>query len=613
MTEDSIEKNNENIYGEAGQTSAQQGETENPAERQSSGYVPAPEYGAYAADSVPADLVFGQGSASSDSVSSDSAYRADLNQTAQSMAVQNMSAQSSAVPSAEQAADTTVVPQSDVSRQDVSSESQQSTAAQSYQDTQTYSAASQYQAAQPTNPAQFVNSAQPGMIQPGMAQPASQPSAQHAQGAQPGIVPPGYPAGGYSADGYPAGGQNPLNGQLPQDAQPAAKQSSNSFSSAFIAAVLTAVLCFGGVYVSISNGWLKVPSSSSMSKLSDSTGGAGSAAVSEGQAVDWAAVAKKVANSVVAITVETSSGSAKGSGAIVDAKGNIVTNNHVVSGGKQIAVALADGRLYSASIVGTDATTDLAVIKLKNAPSDLTPATFADSDKLAVGENVMAVGNPLGYANTVTSGIVSALNRPVTVTDDSSNTVVTNAVQIDAAINPGNSGGPTFNAAGEIIGINSSIATASQSTDSSSSSGSIGIGFAIPANLAKRVSDEIVSSGSVKHVSLGVTVTAVQVEADGVTRIGANVKSVVSGSAAEAAGIKAGDTIVAYDDHAVASNYSLLGFVRAAAYGSTAKITVVRDGNTLDLNVKLDKEETASNQSKTESNSNPYNKLFGGN
>ena len=350
-----------------------------------------------------------------------------------------------------------------------------------------------------------------------------------------------------------------------------------------------------------------------MSKLSDSTGGAGSAAVSEGQAVDWAAVAKKVANSVVAITVGTSSGSAKGSGAIVDAKGNIVTNNHVVSGGKQIAVALADGRLYSASIVGTDATTDLAVIKLENAPSDLTPATFADSDKLAVGENVMAVGNPLGYANTVTSGIVSALNRPVTVTDDSSNTVVTNAVQIDAAINPGNSGGPTFNAAGEIIGINSSIATASQSTDSSSSSGSIGIGFAIPANLAKRVSDEIVSSGSVKHVSLGVTVTAVQVEADGVTRIGANVKSVVSGSAAEAAGIKAGDTIVAYDGHAVASNYSLLGFVRAAAYGSTAKITVVRDGNTLDLNVKLDKEETASNQSKTESNSNPYNKLFGGN
>ncbi len=605
MTEDSIEKNNGNIYGEAGRTSAQQGETENPAERQSSGYVPAPEYGAYAADSVPADLVFGQGSASSDSVSSDSAYRADLNQTAQSMAVQNMSAQSSAVPSAEQAADTTVVPQSDVSRQDVSSESQQSTAAQSYQDTQTYPAASQYQAAQPTNPAQFVNSAQPGMImiQPGMAQPASQPSAQHAQGAQPGIVPPG----------CPAGGQNPLNGQLPQGAQPAAKQSSNSFSSAFIAAVLTAVLCFGGVYVSISNGWLKVPSSSSMSKLSDSTGGAGSAAVSEGQAVDWAAVAKRVANSVVAITVGTSSGSAKGSGAIVDAKGNIVTNNHVVSGGKQIAVALADGRLYSASIVGTDATTDLAVIKLENAPSDLTPATFADSDKLAVGENVMAVGNPLGYANTVTSGIVSALNRPVTVTDDSSNTVVTNAVQIDAAINPGNSGGPTFNAAGEIIGINSSIATASQSTDSSSSSGSIGIGFAIPANLAKRVSDEIVSSGSVKHVSLGVTVTAVQVEADGVTRIGANVKSVVSGSAAEAGGIKAGDTIVAYDDHAVASNYSLLGFVRAAAYGSTAKITVVRDGNTLDLNVKLDKEETASNQSKTESNSNPYNKLFGGN
>ena len=266
---------------------------------------------------------------------------------------------------------------------------------------------------------------------------------------------------------------------------------------------------------------------------------------------------------------------------------------------------LDNGDIYSAKVVGTDSTTDLAVIKLDNPPKDLTPITFANSDSLTPGEPIMAIGNPLGYDGTVTTGIVSALNRPVTVMDEeNNNAIVTNAVQIDAAINPGNSGGPTFNAAGQVIGINSSIASTASSTQTA---GSIGIGFAIPANLVKRVADEIIQNGKVEHVALGVTIQSATVEADGVTRGGAVVKSVVANSPAAKAGVKTGDTIVGFNGLAVNNNYSLLGFVRAAAMGSTAKLTVVRDGHTMELNVTFDQAEAAVNGSNRNENQNNQN------
>ena len=164
----------------------------------------------------------------------------------------------------------------------------------------------------------------------------------------------------------------------------------------------------------------------------------------------------------------------------------------------------------------------------------------------------MAIGNPLGYDDTATTGIVSALNRPVTVTDDDNNAIVTNAVQIDAAINPGNSGGPTFNAAGQVIGINSSIAS---TASSSGTAGSIGIGFAIPSNLVKRVTNEIIDNGSVKHVVLGITIKSSSVEADGVTRGCAQVQAVTDGGPASKAGVKAGDSIVAFNGKAVSLIY----------------------------------------------------------
>ena len=390
------------------------------------------------------------------------------------------------------------------------------------------------------------------------------------------------PAGPGNRNPFGAPGQGFPN--QPNQTPVVTKQKSGMTShvvTAVVAALVSGALCLGVGFTAITNGWVHAPTSSSLSDVKSNTSGSGSAKAKSGTAVDWTAVAKEVSDSVVAIDVATSDGEAKGSGVVISDKGYIATNNHVISGAQQIQVTLASGAVYSAKVVGTDTTTDLAV-------------KFADSDKLAVGENVMAIGNPLGYDDTATTGIVSALNRPVTVTDDDNNAIVTNAVQIDAAINPGNSGGPTFNAAGQVIGINSSIAS---TASSSGTAGSIGIGFAIPSNLVKRVTNEIIDNGSVKHVVLGITIKSSSVEADGVTRGCAQVQAVTDGGPASKAGVKAGDSIVAFNGKAVNNNYSLLGYVRASAMGDKVKLTVVRGGNTMDLEVTLDQEETKTNSS----------------
>ena len=403
------------------------------------------------------------------------------------------------------------------------------------------------------------------------------------------------PAGPGNRNPFGAPGQGFPN--QPNQTPVVTKQKSGMTShvvTAVVAALVSGALCLGVGFTAITNGWVHAPTSSSLSDVKSNTSGSGSAKAKSGTAVDWTAVAKEVSDSVVAIDVATSDGEAKGSGVVISDKGYIATNNHVISGAQQIQVTLASGAVYSAKVVGTDTTTDLAVIKLDNPPSDLKVAEFADSDNLAVGEAVMAIGNPLGYDDTATTGIVSALNRPVTVTDDDNNAIVTNAVQIDAAINPGNSGGPTFNAAGQVIGINSSIAS---TASSSGTAGSIGIGFAIPSNLVKRVANEIIDNGSVKHVVLGITIKSSSVEADGVTRGCAQVQAVTDGGPASKAGVKAGDSIVAFNGKAVNNNYSLLGYVRASAMGDKVKLTVVRGGNTMDLEVTLDQEETKTNSS----------------
>ena len=418
--------------------------------------------------------------------------------------------------------------------------------------------------------------------------------------------------------GFPFGPQGPNGGQdqgmaQPEDGGNASRGGSSAASHiviAVVAALVAAALCLGVGYFALTYGWVSTPTTTSLTNVQSNKSGTGSATAKTGEAADWKTVASEVSGSVVSIQAALSNGTAKGSGAIVSAKGYIVTNNHVISGAQQIQVTLSNGQMYTAQLVGTDTTTDLAVIKLDNPPSDLKAVEFADSDKLAVGEDVMAIGNPLGYDDTATTGIVSALNRPVTVTDDSGSDIVTNAVQIDAAINPGNSGGPTFNAAGQVIGINSSIASTATSSDSA---GSIGIGFAIPSNLVKRVANEIIKDGKVKHVALGVTITTGTVEADGVTRAGAKVtagtsgSAVVSGSPADKAGLKVGDVIVAYDGNAVSSTYSLLGYVRASALNDKVTLTIVRGGKTMDVEVTLDKEESAVNGSGSSNSNNNQN------
>ena len=418
--------------------------------------------------------------------------------------------------------------------------------------------------------------------------------------------------------GFPFGPQGPNGGQdqgmaQPEDGGNASRGGSSAAShivTAVVAALVAAALCLGVGYFALTYGWVSTPTTTSLTNVQSNKSGTGSATAKTGEAADWKTVASEVSGSVVSIQAALSNGTAKGSGAIVSAKGYIVTNNHVISGAQQIQVTLSNGQMYTAQVVGTDTTTDLAVIKLDNPPSDLKAVEFADSDKLAVGEDVMAIGNPLGYDDTATTGIVSALNRPVTVTDDSGSDIVTNAVPIDAAINPGNSGGPTFNAAGQVIGINSSIASTATSSDSA---GSIGIGFAIPSNLVKRVANEIIKDGKVKHVALGVTITTGTVEADGVTRAGAKVtagtsgSAVVSGSPADKAGLKVGDVIVAYDGNAVSSTYSLLGYVRASALNDKVTLTIVRGGKTMDVEVTLDKEESAVNGSGNSNSNNNQN------
>ena len=418
--------------------------------------------------------------------------------------------------------------------------------------------------------------------------------------------------------GFPFGPQGPNGGQdqgmaQPEDGGNASRGGSSAAShivTAVVAALVAAALCLGVGYFALTYGWVSTPTTTSLTNVQSNKSGTGSATAKTGEAADWKTVASEVSGSVVSIQAALSNGTAKGSGAIVSAKGYIVTNNHVISGAQQIKVTLSNGQMYTAQVVGTDTTTDLAVIKLDNPPSDLKAVEFADSDKLAVGEDVMAIGNPLGYDDTATTGIVSALNRPVTVTDDSGSDIVTNAVQIDAAINPGNSGGPTFNAAGQVIGINSSIASTATSSDYA---GSIGIGFAIPSNLVKRVANEIIKDGKVKHVALGVTITTGTVEADGVTRAGAKVtagtsgSAVVSGSPADKAGLKVGDVIVAYDGNAVSSTYSLLGYVRASALNDKVTLTIVRGGKTMDVEVTLDKEESAVNGSGSSNSNNSQN------
>lgn len=313
----------------------------------------------------------------------------------------------------------------------------------------------------------------------------------------------------------------------------------------------------------------------------------------DGTAPDWAATAAAVAPSVVSVKVTSARAEGEGSGVILDAAGHILTNNHVATGagsGATISVTLHDGRSYAATIAGLDAATDLAVLTLQAPPPDLVPIALGDSDALTVGQQVMAVGNPLGLAGTVTTGIVSALDRPVSTGSSESSSraagepVVVNAIQTSAAINPGNSGGALVTGNGQLIGINSSIASLGSA---SGQSGNIGIGFAIPVNEAKAIADQLVTKGVADHAYLGISSADGTVTDGSALRAAATITSVSSGTPAASAGLRVADAVVAVGGKRIDSSLALVAAIRARRVGDAIPVTVVRNGQRSDITVTL--------------------------
>ncbi|MTD14742.1 PDZ domain-containing protein [Nakamurella sp. YIM 132087] len=309
------------------------------------------------------------------------------------------------------------------------------------------------------------------------------------------------------------------------------------------------------------------------------------------------AVANKVLPSVVSILSVSQTESGEGSGIILSSDGLILTNNHVVAGAEELTVRFNDGTTATAKIIGADATDDLAVIKADGV-SGLTVAALGSSDAVEVGQPVVAIGSPLGLSATVTSGIVSALDRPVRTSSSDSQQqqpggqqtttqdTVLNAIQTDAAINPGNSGGPLVNMNGEVIGINSAIASLSSSQ--TSQGGSIGVGFAIPIDQARRIAQEIVDTGKASHAVLGASVSdATAAGTNDLLTTGAEIADVTSGGGAAGAGLQAGDVITKVGDQTVESADALIAAIRAQDPGSQVEITYLRGTTSATATVTL--------------------------
>jgi putative serine protease PepD len=271
---------------------------------------------------------------------------------------------------------------------------------------------------------------------------------------------------------------------------------------------------------------------------------------------------------------QTEQGTATGSGFVVRSDGYIVTNDHVVADGTNITVKIGDGKTQRATVVGTDPSTDLAVLKVNQ--TGLKPLTLGDSDAAEVGDPVDAIGNPFGLDRTLTTGVVSALQREISSPNGFS---IDNVIQTDAAINPGNSGGPLFNAAGQVIGVNSQIETGGSSSGNGES-GNVGIGFAIPSNTVKTVVDQLIASGKVSHAFLGVSSTDA-------SSSGAKIASVNAGGPAASAGLQAGDVVTSLGGKAVANSSALSSLVDEHKPGDTVTVTLTRDGQRKTLQVKL--------------------------
>jgi putative serine protease PepD len=284
---------------------------------------------------------------------------------------------------------------------------------------------------------------------------------------------------------------------------------------------------------------------------------------------------RRAHDGVVEITVTSQQGfggssQAQGSGWVYDTAGHVVTNQHVTDGATSIRVRFANGRTYSATVVGSDASTDLAVLKVDAPRSALHPLTLGDSSGLEVGDGVVAIGSPFGLEETVTTGIVSALHRQMT---SPNNFTIADSIQTDAAINHGNSGGPLLDLRGQVIGVNAQI--------ESDSGGNDGVGFAIPSATVRSVVTQILATGTAKHAYLGVALD------DSASPLGAQIAQVNVGTPAAGAGLREGDVVTAVGDKAISSGDALRAAVEAHSPGDKLDLTIVRNGNTEHVTVKL--------------------------
>ncbi|MFF0221778.1 S1C family serine protease [Streptomyces sp. NPDC004629] len=415
--------------------------------------------------------------------------------------------------------------------------------------------------------------------------PAAYASAGPSGGASaPGPAPDGsWPPPPPAMPSYADGGAGAGSGWGSSWQQPAPKPRNGR--GGLVAAVLAAALVAGGL-----GGGLGY----TLAKNNDDTGSTTVSATDNGSASQVkrspgtiAGVAAKALPSTVTIEAEGASGQGgTGTGFVFDTQGHIVTNNHVVAeavGGGKLTATFPSGKKYDAEVVGHAQGYDVAVIKLKNAPSDLKPLALGNSDKVAVGDETIAIGAPFGLSNTVTTGIISAKNRPVASSDGSASSKASymSALQTDASINPGNSGGPLLDAGGAVIGINSAIQSSSGGgLGGSGQSGSIGLGFAIPINQAKYVAQQLIKTGQPVYAKIGASVS-LEDTTDGAKitdQTAAGSAAVESGGPAAKAGLKPGDVITKLDDTVIDSGPTLIGEIWTHKPGDKVTITYERDG-----------------------------------
>ncbi|MCI2127635.1 MAG: trypsin-like peptidase domain-containing protein [Olsenella sp.] len=425
------------------------------------------------------------------------------------------------------------------------------------------------------------------------------------------------PSAGYVNASQQAGSQTGQTAQQPQPVQPAAggnggaggngnkpsKDKKGGVSKPIVAGAISGVVATLVVVLVLSlTGFFgrstTASGSSSSSGSSSTSNGTINITSNDTDASTAEAVAAKAMPSVVSVNVTTDSGEGLGSGVILDTDGDIITNYHVIDGATSISVTI-DGKSYEASVVGSDSSSDLAVIKAELNGDSVTPIEVGDSSQLNVGSWVMTIGSPFGLDQSVSEGIVSALYRNELLQSSSDDTIYTNLIQVDAAINPGNSGGALVNDQGQLVGI---CTLYSSSTESFA-----GIGFAIPGNYAVEIANKIINGEEVTHAYIGLsmqTVNAQNARSNGLSvNQGAYVAEVVSGSPADEAGIQKGDIIVAMDGEEITSADGMVLAVRSHEIGDTVTVTVVRGTETKDLTVTLGSDEALQAQREQENSS----------